>query len=467
MSLPGVLAAQYRKEMLSVLRDRRALLPLLLVPVVVLPALSLLVADLTRSGLRELVEEPARIAVAGLRHAPPDVAAVLEGFGRPGVLERRVRERGERLHPFARGLLLAALPEPRLALERRSPYPLLEAARATPPVVVTLLDDDEGDLPGLLSRYDAPYLEPALRPGARTPPELEPLARVARRLRGGDDFDAVLVIYPGFGAGLERMGARYGILELESEDHSRAAADKIARMMHVGELAVYRFREGGRVWWPAPERLNAGESLQLLPRLLPLFLVLCALLGGMHCAADLYAGERERRTLETLAATPAPPAALLAGKWLAVATCGLVAAFANVAAIALLGRVWMEQPVPATGPAEILTMLLPLLAGLSLLFAAILLMISAHARNQRQAHALMALLNILVLLPMLQTTLPGIRPEGALPFLPVVNHGLALRGLFTGGESSPPALLVLALSLAYALPFLYLAYRRIVSRPFS
>mgnify|MGYP006144592949 CR=1 FL=1 len=54
--------------------------------------------------------------------------------------------------------------------------------------------------------------------------------------------------------------------------------------------------------------------------LIPMFAILSPFLGGMAVAIDSTAGERERGSLEPLLMNPAPRAALVLGKWAAVAT---------------------------------------------------------------------------------------------------------------------------------------------------
>ncbi|MCA9580290.1 MAG: ABC transporter permease [Myxococcales bacterium] len=61
----------------------------------------------------------------------------------------------------------------------------------------------------------------------------------------------------------------------------------------------------------------AGRSAVLLS-MIPMFLLMAGLIGGLHVAADSIAGERERGTLEPLLMTPVPRWALAAGRVAAV-----------------------------------------------------------------------------------------------------------------------------------------------------
>src|SRR6185312_6158433 len=78
----------------------------------------------------------------------------------------------------------------------------------------------------------------------------------------------------------------------------------------------------------------------LLLAMLPYFLILSALLGGMWLAIDATAGERERGSLEPLLANPVSRGQILTGKLLAVTAFSLaslaLALLAFVAAGSLL-----------------------------------------------------------------------------------------------------------------------------------
>src|SRR5438270_2699858 len=72
----------------------------------------------------------------------------------------------------------------------------------------------------------------------------------------------------------------------------------------------------------------AGNSF--LSFFLPYILITMSLTGGLSAALDTSAGERERKTLESLLLTPAPRGQVLIGKILAVSLLSLVAAIAAI-----------------------------------------------------------------------------------------------------------------------------------------
>src|SRR5438552_7884217 len=75
----------------------------------------------------------------------------------------------------------------------------------------------------------------------------------------------------------------------------------------------------------------AGNSF--LSFFLPYILITMSLTGGLSAALDTSAGERERKTLESLLLTPVPRGHVLVGKILAVSLISLTAALAAIASM--------------------------------------------------------------------------------------------------------------------------------------
>src|SRR5256885_6407931 len=75
----------------------------------------------------------------------------------------------------------------------------------------------------------------------------------------------------------------------------------------------------------------AGNSF--LSFFLPYILITMSLTGGLSAALDTSAGERERKTLESLLLTPVPRGQVLVGKILAVSLISLTAALAAIASM--------------------------------------------------------------------------------------------------------------------------------------
>lgn len=95
--------------------------------------------------------------------------------------------------------------------------------------------------------------------------------------------------------------------------------------------------------------INVANPQQMggafLAMMLPMFIVLWSLVGGMYTAIDVTAGEKERLTLEPLLGTPAVRLQVVLGKLLAVITTSLIALILAVGS--MLVSVALFPPVGA------------------------------------------------------------------------------------------------------------------------
>jgi sodium transport system permease protein len=101
--------------------------------------------------------------------------------------------------------------------------------------------------------------------------------------------------------------------------------------------------------------------------------------------------------------------------------------------------------------------------GLLLLFAAffsaVLLALTSFARSFKEAQAYLVPLMLLALMPGVLSLMPGLQLEGPLAIIPLLNIVLLTRDLLEGGASPVIAVVVVAVTLLYALAALALAAR--------
>ena len=170
-----------------------------------------------------------------------------------------------------------------------------------------------------------------------------------------------------------------------------------------------------------------------------------SLMGGMAVALDTTAGERERQSLEPLLTTPARPAEIVVGKWLAVCTFD-----ALVVALTLSGfyLTLAFAPLPPVGVpflfgAREFGRFLLVLVPMILMLPAILLYVGSRARAYREAQAnVSVLLFVVSLIPLVQLFMQRKEP-GWLMLVPV-SAQYSLLNTSLRGEA--PALAQLALS---------------------
>ena len=186
---------------------------------------------------------------------------------------------------------------------------------------------------------------------------------------------------------------------------------------------------------------------------LPYILITMVLTGGLSAALDSSAGERERRTLESLLLTPARRSRILLGKILAVSVMSLVSAIAAIGSMLLA---LTQVPLPggegtsahiSLSPlaATVMVWLALLLAGS---FSSLTLALGTLARNFRQGQAYATPLYFITIFPAsIVLFIPDFNPNLAYYLVPILNAVLVLRDAIVHNSVAWPALGVTSASL--------------------
>jgi sodium transport system permease protein len=217
---------------------------------------------------------------------------------------------------------------------------------------------------------------------------------------------------------------------------------------------------------PVRMRIEILQDVQsidtgLLPNLIPLILVLMTITGAVYPSIDLTAGERERGTLEVLVAAPIPRLGVLFAKYLAVLTVAMLTALVNLLAMTItlyatgLGKTLFGTSLTLGTLLQVFALLLLFAA----FFSAVLLAITSFARSFKEAQAYLIPLMLLSLTPGIIALVPGWKLNGFPVVVPLLNIVLLTRDLFDGRAALGPALLVVCFTLLYALAALGLAAR--------
>jgi sodium transport system permease protein len=178
----------------------------------------------------------------------------------------------------------------------------------------------------------------------------------------------------------------------------------------------------------------SGAPVFSLAALIPLILVLMTVTGAVYPAIDLTAGERERGTLETLIAAPVPRLGLLLAKYVAVLTVAMLTALVNL--------VGMTITAHSTGLAAslfgggmtlgVIIKVLMLLGLFAAFFSAILLALTSYARSFKEAQAYIIPLMLLCLVPGVICLMPGLEFTSWMAVTPLVNIVMLARDLLEG-----------------------------------
>lgn len=217
-------------------------------------------------------------------------------------------------------------------------------------------------------------------------------------------------------------------------------------------------------------------TAQMLAMMIPLFISMWAVAGGMYTAIDAAAGEKERNSLESLIMAPVSAGVFVIGKFLAVATVAFVAIMLLIGSMvasvlyALPRLLGAEEMMEFSFTPGGVLLLLAVMALFVALMSAVQLGLSVFSKSFREAQAYMTGLMFLVMLPGMY--LMFVEEVGAALWMyvvPVLNVLLITRELLEGTPSGAAllvAVLSLALTAAVALWLTWRAFRheRVVFR---
>ncbi|MGB4712213.1 MAG: ABC transporter permease subunit/CPBP intramembrane protease [Fuerstiella sp.] len=193
---------------------------------------------------------------------------------------------------------------------------------------------------------------------------------------------------------------------------------------------------------------------------IPLVLVLMTMTGAVYPAIDLTAGERERGTMEILVAAPVSRMTILAGKFLAVLTVALLTASMNlISMFATLFALGLEGTVLGNvGPTMVIQVIV-LMVVFAAFFSAVLLSITSVARSFKEAQAYLIPLMLMALTPGVFSLMPNLKMNGMLAVTPLVNTVLMGRDLLQGEVNILMFAIVLISTALYGVLALSLAAR--------
>ncbi|MBI5367607.1 MAG: CPBP family intramembrane metalloprotease [Planctomycetes bacterium] len=422
----------FRKEIAETLRDRRTLIMMIGLPVVLYPLVVLGGTGLAETQATQIEARVSTVAVWGA--LPPELAAAL---GAEAAKLKLVEWTG------APAELRSDLETGRIAAP---PLPPRDPPAAVPP----------GGTPD--PSPPAPAPAPTAPPAA--PPD--PLADAARAVVSSREVDAVLVTWSALGPDLagDRLG-RLAIYYDSVRPDSSQARGRLRAELDDFRTALVTRREQEHALPPgfargldvastdvAPPQRKAGHVFGVG---ISFLLILMSLMGGFYPSIDFTAGEKERGTMQTLLCAPLSAAEIICGKFLAVWSICLITGLANVASLAAT----FSRIVPAGArdmlrlepSAYAITFLLFL--PVSFITSAAFLAVGAFAKDFKDGQNLVTPVYMLFALPIGLTMLPGMELTPATSFAPVLNLALLIKALLVGEARLETAFLTLVSSFAY------------------
>jgi sodium transport system permease protein len=415
----------FAKEIRDILRDRRTLFVMVVLPILLYPVLMLAMSALTMSQAASIRSETMKIEIFGGENSERFVNFLEKINAEPATSSEN-----------------ASAPAGENALETRG-----KAAAAN---VSAGLNLD-------ISISSEPVSDNALN-------------LVRGKIRG-KELRAAVVIPADFDRRIaENANASVTIIFDKSDERSDLAMQRVA---FASRKFAEQILDERKTTWQLPEGFmkpvevveeNVSTTEELTGRFLgpalAILLITMALTGAFYPAIDLSAGEKERGTMETLLICPASRGEIVMAKYLAVFVVSLTTAVLNIGAMAVTFSQLVNMIPQGTAksaqqfsfeisPVAAVWMFLTLLP-LAGFFSAICLAMSTFARSFKEAQNYLSPMFLVIMMLSMAAMLPGIGITAMTSFVPVLGTSLLLKALLVGDYQWYHILLVFAANMFYA-----------------
>jgi len=221
----------------------------------------------------------------------------------------------------------------------------------------------------------------------------------------------------------------------------------------------------------ATEYKNIASNKEMIGKLaggfLPYIFIAFGFIGCMYPAIDLFTGEKERGTIETLLTTPVARWQILFGKMGVVVLSGLTAAtaalfglFMSIEVLDVVDNKEILEIIHSILSVKFILMLYSLLIPLTIFFAGVMIPIAVYAKSFKEAQSIITPLNIVMVLPAMVGFFPGIELNTVTACIPVVNIVLATKELIAGTLEFGLVALSFSVMLTLAVVAVIVSYKR-------
>jgi sodium transport system permease protein len=382
----NIVRAIYLKELRETLRDRRTLIFMIALPLLLYPMMIIGLSRFQRDMEKESSQRTARLTIWG--EAPDGLPDLLRSRNFEIIAARPMPDdlRAElpSMAPFER------IPDPNDPDNEKKAEQIRNAA-ATHPLVVAarpVILDRATDLilvvwpmpPGKQGMQEVAILYDSVRQDSRR-----------ARTRLGDALDEY----------------RETVLQRRESD----------KQLDAGFTKALRIQ--GRDVAPPARRSGFGAG-----SLLPFILLAISATAGFYRAVDTTAGEKERNTMQTLLCAPVRAIEIVAGKFAAIASITTLAAAANIISLGMTFKTVGQQGGMSMSltPMQYL-LVFAVLVPVTMLTSALFLAVGVFAKDFRDGQNLLTPVMMLTMMPAAITMLPNIESNAMLMLADQVAAG--------------------------------------------
>ncbi|WP_046175819.1 ABC transporter permease [Domibacillus indicus] len=200
-------------------------------------------------------------------------------------------------------------------------------------------------------------------------------------------------------------------------------------------------------------------TINLLAMLIPLIMALAIGVGAGPAASDLFAGEKERKTMEALLMTPVNRTTLLIAKWLVISTIGVLTGFVTLLVVSLEIAFLTENLRAAVDFGnqfiEIIGFALLVTIVYSMFNAALLMLTSIAGKTIKESQSYSTPVMMISMFPMMIVSSLGVNELTVQHFaVPILNLFSVLKELTVGIINYEHLLLMIGTNLLCVIAFL-------------
>ncbi|PLR91613.1 ABC transporter permease [Bacillus sp. T33-2] len=182
---------------------------------------------------------------------------------------------------------------------------------------------------------------------------------------------------------------------------------------------------------------DEDPGINLLAMIIPMMLALAIGVGANPAAADLFAGEKEKKTMEALLMTPVSRSTLLAAKWLAITSVGSITGLVTLIVVALEINLLTENLKKAVSFGENAYLVIGLAVLISFVYAmfnaSLLMVTSIIGKTVKEAQSYSTPVLMLAMFPAMIISSIGVNELAFKHFaIPIVNIFSIFKELLFG-----------------------------------
>ena len=183
------------------------------------------------------------------------------------------------------------------------------------------------------------------------------------------------------------------------------------------------------------------------------FIIMSITLSSIYTSTDTTAGEKERGTLETILTFPISRNELVLGKYLAISMSGLITLMIGIL-LSLISLYYVKNTFTIYDNVifniniKTITLIVLILIFYTFFISGICITIASFTKTFKEAQSALTPISLITCVPMFLELL-NININGALAFLPIINHTIVVNEILTGTININSIIITIISSIIY------------------